>query len=84
MTIHQLHRLKPLLNLRVLADEAALSYEALTAKLYRFGVQGRRSELTAPESQALDRALARLLRAAGLVVTRPCGLPDTATSTTSS
>lgn len=78
MTIHQLHHLKPLLNLRVLADEAALSYEALAAKLYRFGVQGRRSELTAPESQALDRALARLLSAAGLVVTRPSDLPDTA------
>lgn len=71
MTMHQLHRQKPLLNLRVLCAAAQLSYEAIGSKLYRYGVQGRKSELTAPESQAIDGALARLFHGAGLTVTRP-------------
>ena len=70
MTMHQFYHLKPILNIRLLADAAGLSYEALSAKLYRYGVQGRKSELTAPESQALDAALARHFLGAGLAVTR--------------
>lgn len=77
MTMHQLHHLKPLLNLRTLCTEAGLSYEALSAKLYRYGVEGRKSELTAPESQMIDRALARLLNGAGLRVERPNTLSPT-------
>lgn len=74
MMMHELHHLKPLLNLRVLCAAAQLSYEALSAKLYRYGVEGRKSELTAPESQALDGALARLFAGAGLRVERPSPL----------
>lgn len=68
MTIRQLHDLRPYLNLRALAEGAGLSYEALNAKLYRYGAEGRRSELTAPEGMALDAALARLLGSVGYVL----------------
>lgn len=71
MTIHELHHIKPLLNVRRLCDEAELSYGALSAKLHRYGAQGRKSELTAPESRAIDAALARLFRGAGLELQRP-------------
>lgn len=71
MTIRQLHRLKPLFNLRELADEAGLSYVALSSKLYRHGTEGRRSELTVTESHAIAAALARLLGSAGYVLSRP-------------
>ena len=71
MTIHELHQLRPLLNLRTLAEEAGLSYVALGAKLYRYGSQGRGSELTSPEGMALDAAIARHFRRAGYTLYGP-------------
>ena len=84
MTMKQLQHLKPLLNVRLLCEEAGLSYPALSAKLYRFGARRRKSELTAPESEAVDAALARLLQGAGLTATRTYTPNPTATTATPS